>query len=243
MIRVLVADDQALVREGLMTLLGTAPGIEPVAAAHDGAEAVALCAEHHPEVVLMDLRMPNLDGVEATRRIRARQPETEVVVLTTHADEASILDALSAGARGYLTKDAGIAEISRAVQAAAAHQTLLDPVVHQQLVAAATARAVPAATSPRTSEGSEAGGRARPPATLPTAPPDQLTPREAEVLLLVARGLSNREIAAELVVSEATVKTHINHLFAKIDARDRAQAVHYAYTHGFAGEGSAWTGN
>jgi DNA-binding NarL/FixJ family response regulator len=225
MIRVLVADDQALVREGLTTLLGAAAEIEPVAAARDGAEALALCAEHRPDVVLMDLRMPNMDGVEATRQIRAQYPETEVVVLTTHADEASILDALGAGARGYLTKDAGIVEIARAIQAAAAHQTLLDPAVHQQLMAAATGGG-PAAT-----QGPEAGGTAKPPATLP----NDLTPREGEVLSLIAQGLSNREIATQLFVSEATVKTHINHVFSKIDARDRAQAVHYAYTHGLAG--------
>jgi DNA-binding NarL/FixJ family response regulator len=224
-IRVLVADDQGLVREGLMTLLDAAAELEPVAAARDGEEAVALCAEHRPDVVLMDLRMPKMDGVQATQRIRELYPETEVVVLTTHADEASILDALNAGARGYLTKDAGIAEISRAIQAAAAHQTLLDPVVHQQLIASAMRHGVAA------SQGPEAGGQARPPATLP----DDLTPREAEVLSLIARGISNREIAAELFVSEATVKTHINHVFSKIDARDRAQAVHYAYTHGLAG--------
>jgi DNA-binding NarL/FixJ family response regulator len=214
-VRVVVVDDQALVREGLMTLLDAVPDINPVAAAGDGEEAVALCARHRPDVVLMDLRMPKLDGVEATRRIRAAQPQTEIVVLTTHADEESILDALRAGARGYLTKDAGIAEISRAVHAAADHQTLLDPVVHSQLLAAATA-------GPR-------------PAPQPASLPDDLTQREAEVLSLIARGLSNREIAATLVVSEATVKTHINHVFAKIGARDRAQAVHYAYTHGLAG--------
>jgi DNA-binding NarL/FixJ family response regulator len=213
-VRVMVVDDQALVREGLMTLLGAAPDIVPVAAAADGAEAVTLAARHRPDVVLMDLRMPELDGVEATRRIRAAQPNTEVVVLTTHADEASILDALQAGARGYLTKDAGIAEIARAVHAAADHLTLLDPVVHSRLVEAASAAARPAPA--------------------PASLPDELTPREAEVLALVARGLSNREIAGRLVVSEATVKTHINHVFAKTGARDRAQAVHYAYTHGLA---------
>jgi DNA-binding NarL/FixJ family response regulator len=158
--------------------------------------------------------MPKLDGVEATRQIRAAQPDTEVVVLTTHADEESILDALRVGALGYLTKDAGIAEISRAVHAAANHQALLDPTVQSRLIAAATAGARPARAA--------------------TSLPDELTPREAEVLTLIARGLSNSEIAATLVVSEATVKTHINHVFAKIGARDRAQAVHYAYAHGLA---------
>jgi DNA-binding NarL/FixJ family response regulator len=216
-VRVMVVDDQGLVREGLMTLLGTAAGITAVVAAADGAEAVALAARHRPDVVLMDLRMPVLDGVEATRQIRALLPETEIVVLTTHADEASILDALHAGARGYLTKDAGIAEISRAVHAAAAHQAVLDPVAQSALIEAASAGARP--------------GRAGP---SPASLPDDLTPREAEVLALVAEGLSNREIASTLVVSEATVKTHINHVFAKIGARDRAQAVHYAYTHGLA---------
>jgi len=213
-VRVLVVDDQALVREGLMTLLEAVPDITPVAAAADGEEAVALCSRHRPDVVLMDLRMPRLDGVEATRRIREAQPDTEIVVLTTHADDDSILDALRAGARGYLTKDAGIAEISRAVHAAADHHALLDPVVQARLIAAAGA-----------------GSR---PAPAPASLPDDLTPREAEVLSLIARGLSNAEIAATLVVSEATVKTHINHLFAKTGARDRAQAVHYAYTHGLA---------
>ncbi len=219
-VRVMVVDDQALVREGLMTLLGAAADIAPVAAAADGEEAVRLAARHRPDVILMDLRMPVLDGVQATRQIRAARPETEIVVLTTHADEASILDALHAGARGYLTKDAGIAEISRAVHAAAAHQAVLDPVAQSALIEAASAGARP----PR-----PAGGA--PSASLP----DELTPREAEVLSLVARGLSNREIASALFVSEATVKTHINHVFAKIGARDRAQAVHYAYTHGLAG--------
>jgi DNA-binding NarL/FixJ family response regulator len=214
-VRVLVADDQGIVREGLMTLLRASPGIEPVADAADGAEAVRLAARHRPDVILMDLRMPHLDGVEATRQVRAAQPDTEVVVLTTHADEASILDALRAGARGYLTKDAGIQEIARAIHAAAAHQSLLDPVVQARLLEAVGSGAAPA----------------RPAQSLP----DELTPREAEVLSLIALGLSNGEIAARLVVSEATVKTHVNHVFAKTGARDRAQAVHYAYTHGLAG--------
>lgn len=212
MIRVLIADDQTLVREGLATLLAALEDVEVVGGARDGEEAIRLAELHHPDVVLMDLRMPGLDGVQATRRIREAQPETEIVVLTTHADEDSILDALRAGARGYLTKDAGIAEISRAIHAAAAHQALLDPIVHSRLVAAA--------------------GPARP--APPRALPDELTRREAEVLALIAGGLSNAEIATALVVSQATVKSHINHLFAKIGARDRAQAVHYAYRHGLA---------
>jgi DNA-binding NarL/FixJ family response regulator len=215
-VRVLIADDQGLVREGLMTLLGAQEGIEPVAAAADGEEALALCERHLPDVVLMDLRMPRLDGVEATRRIRSAHPQIEVVVLTTYADDDSILGALQAGARGYLTKDAGAAEIARAVHAAAAGQTLLDPAVQQRLLAAA------AAGRP---------GPAAPSADLP----DELTPREAEVLRLIAAGMSNAEIAAQLVISDATVKTHVNHLFAKTGARDRAQAVHYAYQHGLAG--------
>ncbi len=219
-IRVMVVDDQGLVREGLMTLLDASDGITPIAAAGDGEEAVALAARHRPDVVLMDLRMPRCDGVEATRRIREARPETEIVVLTTHADEASILDAMGAGARGYLTKDAGIAEISRAVHAAAAHHACLDPAVQARLLEAASSRR-------------PVGARGDGVSSAPL--PDDLTPREAEVLSLIAAGLSNAEIAAELVVSAATVKTHVNHVFAKIGARDRAQAVHYAYTHDLAG--------
>jgi DNA-binding NarL/FixJ family response regulator len=215
-IRVLIADDQGLVREGLATLLAAQDGIEVVATAADGQQAVALCDRHLPDVVLMDLRMPQLDGVEATRQIRSAHPQIEIVVLTTYADDASILGALQAGARGYLTKDAGAAEIARAVHAAAAGQTLLDPAVQQRLLAAV------------------ADGRPGPPRH-PANLPDELTPREAEVLGLIAAGLSNAEIAARLVISEATVKTHVNHVFAKTGARDRAQAVHYAYQHGLAG--------
>lgn len=212
-VRVLIADDQGLVRESLMTLLAVQEGIEPVASAADGEQAVALCDRHLPDVVLMDLRMPRMDGVEATRRIRAAHPQIEVVALTTYADEDSILGALQAGARGYLTKDAGAAEIARAIHAAAAGQSLLDPAVQQRLLVAAAA------------------GRPDPVQAAADLP-DELTPREAEVLRLIAAGLSNGEIAQRLVISEATVKTHVNHLFAKIAARDRAQAVHYAYDHG-----------
>jgi DNA-binding NarL/FixJ family response regulator len=235
-VRVMVVDDQALIRDGLTTLLASTAGVEPVAAAANGAEAVALAETHHPDVILMDLRMPVLDGVGATRQIKAAHPEIEIVVLTTHADDESILSALGAGARGYLTKDAGIAEISRAVQAAAAGQGLLDPVVQARLLAAASGATQPGPapeTDARAPGDSRAGGEPHG-HPLPTND-DELTPRELEVLALIAQGKSNAEIAAALFVSAATVKTHINHVFAKIDARDRAQAVHYAYTNGLAG--------
>jgi DNA-binding NarL/FixJ family response regulator len=206
MTRVLVVDDQRLVREGLTALLELADDVQLVAVAEDGVRALALVAEHRPDVVLMDLRMPGMDGVEATRRIRREHPGVEVVVLTTHADDKSILAALRAGARGYLTKDAGVAEIARAVAAAAAGQALLDPQVQ--------ARLLQGLTDDRS--------------------PGPLTDRETEVLALIAGGLSNAEIAARLVVSEATVKSHVNRIFAKTGARDRAQAVRWAYQHGVA---------
>ena len=206
MIRVLVVDDQRLVREGLTALLELADDLALVGVAEDGAQAVDLVAERQPDVVLMDLRMPGMDGVEATRRIRRDHPDVEVVVLTTHADDDSVLAALRAGARGYLTKDAGMAEIARAVAAADAGQALLDPHVQAQLLQGLTAADRPA----------------------------PLTDRETEVLALIADGLSNAEIATRLVVSEATVKTHINRIFAKTAARDRAQAVRWAYQHGVA---------
>lgn len=211
-ITVVVADDQAVVREGLVTLLQAAPDIEPVGAAQDGAEAVQLCSQYKPHVALMDLRMPIVNGVEATRRIRAACPDTEVVVLTTHTDDASIFDALEAGAISYLTKDAGIAKIAEAIRVAAGHQGLLDPEVQRRLVIAARATAATNA--------------------LPVELPDGLTPREAQVLTLIAEGHPNREIAELLHVSEATVKTHVNHVFSKIEARDRAQAVRYAHRTG-----------
>jgi DNA-binding NarL/FixJ family response regulator len=163
-------------------------------------------------VILMDLRMPRMDGVEATRRLRERDPAVKVVVLTTYADDRSVLDALRAGALGYLTKDAGAAEIQQALHRVAGGQAALDPAVQLHLVEAI------------------ADGTPSSPAAAPL--PDGLTPREAEVLTLIAAGLSNTEIAGRLVVSEATVKSHVNHMLAKIGARDRAQAVGYAYRHG-----------
>jgi DNA-binding NarL/FixJ family response regulator len=205
--RVVVADDQTAVREGLTTILELMPGIDVVGAAADGAEAVELVREHGPDVVLMDLRMPRLDGVEATRQIRERHPQTQVVVLTTYADDESILAALAAGAVGFLTKNAGRDEIRRALEAGQSGHAHLDPAAHAVLVEAA-------------------GERSRPP--LEPAP-DGLTPREREVLALMAEGLSNREIAAALYLTEATVKTHVNHIFAKTRSRDRAQAIAYAH--------------
>jgi len=213
-VRVLAADDQRVVREGLAMLLGLLPDVEVVGTAADGEEVLALAAELRPDVILMDLRMPRMDGVEATRRLRERDPAVKVVVLTTYADDRSVLDALRAGALGYLTKDAGAAEIQQALHRVAGGQAALDPAVQLHLVEA-IADGVPSV-----------------PATAPL--PDGLTPREAEVLTLIAAGLSNTEIAERLVVSEATVKSHVNHMLAKIGARDRAQAVGYAYRHGLA---------
>jgi DNA-binding NarL/FixJ family response regulator len=215
-VTVVVADDQSAVREGLVLLLGTLPGIAVAGQAADGEAAIDLVADVHPQVVLMDLNMPGCDGVAATRRITGEHPQTRVVVLTTYADDESIIGALQAGALGYLTKDATRAEIGRAVVAAAAGQAVLDPGVQQRLASAA-ARAREAA-DPR---GGAPGGA-------------DLTPREAEVLRLIAAGQSNREIARGLFVTEATVKTHVNRIFAKTGARDRVQAMRYAYTHGYA---------
>jgi DNA-binding NarL/FixJ family response regulator len=216
-VRVLLADDQRLVRESLATLLDLLGGIELVATASDGEEAVALAAEHRPQVVLMDLRMPRLDGIEATRRLSECQPEVRVIALTTFADDESVLGALRAGARGYLTKDASGEDIRAAIELVAAGEAALDPAVQHHVVAAVAGGAAAAAG---------AGGA--------PALPDDLTPREAEVLTLIAEGLSNAEIAERLVVSPTTVKSHINHLFGKAGIRDRAQAVNYAYRHGLA---------
>lgn len=205
-LRVVVADDQTAVREGLTILLDTMPGIEVVGAAADGDEALDLVRSVAPDVVLMDLKMPGCDGVVATERIRDRHPGVRVVVLTTYAEDDAVRAALRAGALGYLTKDAGRADIARSLEAAAAGQTVLDADLQRRLLA----------------EPARGGTE------------DGLSERERVVLALIAAGLANREIAAELVISEATVKSHINRIFTKISARDRAQAVRYAFRHGIA---------
>jgi DNA-binding NarL/FixJ family response regulator len=186
-IRIVIADDQTAVREGLGLLLGLLPGITVVAQVGDGDAAIEAVARHAPQVVLMDLHMPRRDGIEATKAIRAGHPDVQVVILTTYDDDASILHALQAGALGFLTKDATQAEIGRAVAA---------------------------------------GG--------PPAPqdPNGLTARETDVLRLIVQGQTNREIAHTLFVTEATVKSHINRIFAKTGSRDRAAAVRYAYARG-----------
>ncbi|MGI5458599.1 response regulator transcription factor [Streptomyces sp. CA-249302] len=212
--RVVVADDQTVVREGIVMLLGLLPGIEVVGAAGDGEEAVKLVAELAPDVVLMDLRMPRCDGVEATRRIRAEHPGTQVVVLTTFADDESLFPALRAGARGYLTKDAGGDEIVRAVHSVLSGDAGLSPSIQRRLL--------------------ERLSEPEPRPVAPAEPPDGLTAREIEVLVLISEGFSNTEIGRKLHVSTATVKTHINNIFTKTGLKDRAQAVRYAYAKGIA---------
>ncbi|ROR38549.1 LuxR family two component transcriptional regulator [Kitasatospora cineracea] len=233
-IRVVVADDQTVVREGIVMLLGLLPGITVVGSAPDGEEALRLVAEHAPDVVLMDLRMPRCDGVEATRRIRAEHPGTEVVVLTTYADDDSLFSALQAGARGFLTKDAGAEEIARAVADVRSGAAGLSPQVQLRLLERLSGGPGPAAPPAPAAAPPEPAAAPAGPAPVPGRPalPDGLTQREAEVLALIAAGLSNAEIAGRLFVSPATVKTHINNLFAKTAVRDRAQAVAYAFKHG-----------
>jgi DNA-binding NarL/FixJ family response regulator len=230
-VRVLVADDQRVVRDGLLLLLSLLPGIEVVGAAVDGEDAVSQALSVAPDVVLMDLHMPVCDGVEATRRLAAARPGIPVVVLTSYDDDDSVFAALRAGARGFLTKDAGAADIVRAVTDVCAGAAQLDPSIQRRLVDA-IARGDGLGAPARTRA---TGGRAASGARGPAAPPPGgLTRREAEVLTEIAAGLSNAEIAAKLVVSDTTVKTHVNHLLAKTGMRDRAQLVAYAFRLGLA---------
>jgi DNA-binding NarL/FixJ family response regulator len=218
-VRVLVADDQKVVRDGLSLLLGMLPGVEVIGTAVDGTDAVRQARATLPDVVLMDLSMPNCDGVEATRLIAGQQPDVQVVVLTAFADDDSVFAALRAGARGYLTKNAGAGEILQALSVVRAGDAQLDPSVQRRLVEAVVSGDAP-------------GGPGTPPA--PPGPPDGLTEREIEVLTEIGAGLSNAEIAGKLRVSGATVKSHINHLLAKTGSRDRGQLVGYAFRHGLA---------
>jgi DNA-binding NarL/FixJ family response regulator len=219
-LRIVVADDQASVREGLVLLLSGLPGIDVVGAAADGQQALDLVTEHKPDAILLDLHMPVLDGIAATRRLTAEHPDVAIVVLTTYVDDNSVLDALRAGARSYLTKDADRTDIARALQAAAGGLTVFDPRVHDTLLAAAAAPAT--LVDPRRADQHR------------TAPPDGLTHREVEILALIGGGLTNPEIAERLYLSNHTVKTHINRIFAKTGSRDRAAAIGYARRHNIA---------
>ncbi len=242
-IRVLIADDQRVVRDGLGMIVDLMEGVEVVGMAGDGAEAMAAVAELAADVVLMDLRMPGTGGVEATRAIRAAGGAA-VVVLTTYVDDDSLFPALQAGAAGYLTKDASAEQIEAAIRAVSAGGTWLDPVVQRRLLDAVAsqelASALPsgdgAAAGSTAAHGAAASSTGAPGAA--ASFPDGLTAREVEVLTLVAEGLSNDEIAKRLFLGRATVKTHVNRIFAKTRARDRAQAVSYAYRNGLAGPGA-----
>ena len=211
-VRVVLAEDQALVRAGLVTILRTDPGIDVVGEAGDGDEAVQLVAAHRPDVALLDVRMPRCDGLQATRRIVAENPATQVLVLTTFGQDDVVFEALQAGAQGFLLKDTRPEDLLSAVRAVAAGESRLDPAVTAAVVA-----------------------HVRRHGTRATAHPvDRLTAREREVLVLMARGLSNAEVAAELVLSTGTVKTHVASLLAKLGARDRVQAVIAAFESGLA---------
>jgi DNA-binding NarL/FixJ family response regulator len=210
--RIVIADDQPIARDGLATILEAMDDVTVVGVAADGAEAIALAEGAAPDVVLMDLRMPKVDGIAATRQLAASRPDIAIVVLTTYTDDDLILEALGAGAHGYLTKNATAQDIHRALRAAIAGQAVLDQAVQTRLVQRATGGDQP---------------EDEPPARLP----DDLSAREGEVLALVAEGLTNGEIAERLYISRATVKTHINQILRKTGCRDRPQAILYALDH------------
>ena len=211
MIRVLVVDDQALLRTGFRMILGAEPDIEVVGDAGDGEAAVALAASERPDVILMDVRMPVLDGIAATKRIVEQRGDARVLILTTYDLDEYVYDALRAGASGFLLKDAPPEQLVEAIRVIARGEALLAPRVTRRLIEEFARRAPPRA---------------------PTGVLDELTEREREVLRLVARGMSNAEIAAALVVGETTVKTHVARILDKLGVRDRVQAVVMAYEHG-----------
>lgn len=216
MIRLVICDDQAMVRSGLRMVLESETDLEVVAEADDGAEAVRLVGLHHPDVVLMDVRMPNMDGIEATGRITEQWPDARVVMLTTFDIDDYVYSALRAGASGFLLKDAPAADLVAAIRIVAEGAALIAPSVTKRLIAEFAAR----------------------PTRGPVEGLDGLTDRELEVLRLVARGLSNAEIAEDLFVSETTVKSHVSHLLTKLGLRDRVQAVVAAYESGLITPGS-----
>lgn len=214
-LRLLIADDQALVRAGFRKLLDAEDGFDVIGEASDGAEAVSLSRQTQPDVVLMDIRMPRIDGIEATRRITSSQPGVSVLVLTTYDLDEYVFDALCAGASGFLLKDAPPDELIAGIRLIARGDALLAPSVTRRLIAEFTSR-------PRRS-------------SEPALP--ELSPRETEVLRLMARGRSNAEIAGELFLGEATVKTHVGSLLSKLGCRDRVQAVVRAYESGLVSPG------
>jgi DNA-binding NarL/FixJ family response regulator len=207
-ITVLVADDQEMVRAGFGALLRAEPDIEVIGEAADGAAAIEQCVRLAPDVALMDIRMPVLDGIAALRELTARGSTTRVVMLTTFDLDEYVYDALRAGASGFLLKHAPPGQLATAVRTVAAGDTLLAPSITTRLIASYVRHAAPRGAI------------------------EALTPRENEVLALIARGLSNAEIAGRLFLAEQTIKTHVSRIFTKIAARDRAQAVVYAYEHG-----------
>jgi DNA-binding NarL/FixJ family response regulator len=219
-IRVLVADDQAVVRQGVVLLLSTSADIEVAGEASDGQEALRLALDLKPDVALVDLRMPGLDGAQVTERIVTAGTGTRVLILTTYADDDAVLPALRAGAVGYLTKDVTGEALLAAVRDVAAGRTVLDPAVQQRLIELVVAD--PAASGPGAP-------------SAPSADVEGLTRREADVVRLVAQGLNNRQVAKEMFVSEATVKSHLNHILAKLAMQDRAALIAWAWRHGLAG--------
>jgi DNA-binding NarL/FixJ family response regulator len=214
-VTVVIADDQRLIRQGLRLILESEPGIEVLAEADDGAEAVALVREHAPTVALLDIRMPVLDGLRAARQVITLVPATRVLILTTFDADEYVYEALRAGVSGFLLKDAAAGQLINAVRSVAAGDALIDPVITRRLISRLTLAAKPP----------DPGGI---PAQL-----SALTTRELDVFRLVAQGLSNAEVARDLVVEENTVKTHVSRILTKLNLRDRVQAVVLAYESGF----------